>query len=1199
MHPHKRAGARRGLVALTGIALLGGTLTAVPAAFAAPVDPAQLPPQEPGVTMRTYQLGSGIPQLCELRDGQTPNVDRLVPTIDLTSDEDFGAQDNFVTHALANLTVPTTGDYTFRLTSDDGSRLSIGGDLVVDNDGLHGEEAVEGTVTLEAGVHELKAEMFEATNGQRLLLEWRAPGATAFTVVPSSALSTEAGVVRVTAPGFKYCETGRDTAGDGLRLDAVNPGYDLVDLRPEGFEPMVSAMTFLGDDLVVVTSGAVSPAGPPEDPTPGEVFLLEGVTDADGPEDVTATKIATGLLNPMGVDVVDGNLWVSERDGLTELTPDADGDGMLENRRHADWPYGGTFHEFAFGLLHDEENFYVSLSVAIDNGGATTNPQPADGRGTTYAVDRETGEISAVAGGLRTPNGMGWGPDDELFVMDNQGAWLPASKMVQVEQDRFFNHYTNPAGAFEDQPVTPPVLWLPQNEIANSPSNPVLLEEGPFADQMLFGDVTYGGLQRAYLDEVEGQKQGVAFRHTAGLEAGVNRTLVGPDGSLYVGGIGEAGNWSESGKLRYGLQKLVPNGESVFDMTSVEITEAGFDVTYTEPLSDATVAGIADAYELQQWRYVPTQQYGGPKVDETTLPVTAATVSEDRRTVSLAVDGREPGHVVHLRSPRSFTAEDGEELWSTEAWYTANVVPGYVAPPDLGWYEAEEAVLRGGAAVDSEHNGYSGTGFAGGFWNVGASVTFTATVDEAGVQPVHLRYANGPNPAPGTKEVSVLVNGTEVDPWALPSTGPWNRWAFATRDLDLRAGANEITVRYDADDDGNVNLDLLSVGEQDVCAPVAEEGWTGLFDGTLASFSEWNMAGPGSFGRQADCSIRGSGGLGLLWHPEQQENYALHLDWKLTKDDNGGVFVGFPDPGNDPWVGVNQGYEIQIDATDADDRTTGAIYTFQGADLAAVAEALEPVGQWNSYEIQVSGDTIKVFLNDVLVNDFTSTDPARDIERGFLGVQNHGAGEFVYYRDIRVKQLEETGPTAPAAPAGVSATGADSALRVSWDAVEGATGYTATASPGGRTCTTTDATTCRIGKLSAGTPYTVTVVAEGPGGTSQASAPSASVTPSAVPATPGVTSLAVSAETRCSTGGKAVLVVRARNKEAVPADVLITTSLGEVKVTALAPGTTHTARLTGRTSELAAGEVTVAGYTVRAGAGARTAYRAAHPGSPC
>src|SRR5699024_10675128 len=140
-------------------------------------------------------------------------------------------------------------------------------------------------------------------------------------------------------------------------------------------------------------------------------------------------------------------------------------------------------------------------------------------------------------------------------------------------------------------------------------------------------------------------------------------------------------------------------------------------------------------------------------------------------------------------------------------------------------------------------------------------------------------------------------------------------------------------------------------------------------------------------------------------------DYSLKLDWKLVKDDNGGVFVGFPNPGNDPWVAVNEGYEIQIDATDADDRTTGAIYTFQGADLEAVEAALNPVGSWNSYELVVEGeDTIKVYLNGVLVNDFTSDDPARDLSSGFIGIQNHGAGETVYYRDIQVANLEDLEP---------------------------------------------------------------------------------------------------------------------------------------------------------------------------------------------
>ncbi len=51
------------------------------------------------------------------------------------------------------------------------------------------------------GVHDLFVEMFEATNGQQLTVEWKVPGSSSFTVIPNSVLSTEAGVVRVTAPG--------------------------------------------------------------------------------------------------------------------------------------------------------------------------------------------------------------------------------------------------------------------------------------------------------------------------------------------------------------------------------------------------------------------------------------------------------------------------------------------------------------------------------------------------------------------------------------------------------------------------------------------------------------------------------------------------------------------------------------------------------------------------------------------------------------------------------------------------------------------------------------------------------------------------------------------------------------------------------------------------------------------------------------
>ncbi|GMA33332.1 hypothetical protein GCM10025875_33240 [Litorihabitans aurantiacus] len=952
----------------------------------------------------------GMNALCTLRGGTTPNVDKLVPQIDLTTNDDFGLGDNFLTHARANLTVAEGGAYEFRITSDDGSRLTIGDEVVLDNDGPQDTTSVEGTVQLEAGVHDLFVEHFDGTNNQRLLLEWRPPGAASFAVVPSSVLSTEADVVRVTAPGTKYCEGAEDTAGDGLQLDSVNPNYTLTDLRPADFEPKVSGLAFDdADRLLVSTTGSVSSGGWVPDAEPGEVFALDNVLGETSAAEVEYTKIASDLFNPMGIAYVDGKLYASERDGLTELS-DLDGDGFYEDHRtFATWPDGGNFHEFAFGLIHDEENFYVNLSVAINNGGASTNPQPAADRGTTLRIDRETGEVEYVAGGLRTPNGIGFGPENEIFAMDNQGDWLPSSKLVHVKDGRFFNHYTNPAGRFDDQPVTPPALWLPQNDISNSPSTPITLEAGPFAGQMLFGDVTYGGLQRAFLEEVDGEYQGAAFRHTAGLEVGANRVITGPDGALYVGGTGEGGNWGESGKLRYGLQKLTPVNADTFDMTSVSVVEGGFEITYTEPISTETAESIADAYRATQWRYVPTAGYGGPKVDETGLVVSDAVVSEDRTKVTLQLDGLEPGHVVHLRSPRPFESESGKELWSTEAWYTLNSLPGYEAPADRGWYEAEYAALRGNAGLDTEHNGYSGAGFVDNFGDVGTGVTFTVNAEEAGTQPLHLRYANGPNPFVGDKDVSLYVNGERIGPWTLPPTGAWNQWGTATTEVALEAGANAVSIRHDEGDDGHVNLDLLQVGDGgDICLPAeTEDGYRSLFDGTLATFADWNMAGPGSFGRQADCSLRTSGGMGLLWHGEELGEYSLKLDWKLTKDDNGGIFVGFPDPGTDPWVAVNQGYEIQIDATDEDDRTTGAIYTFQGADLAAVEASLNPVGEWNAYEIVVQDQTIQVYLNGTQVNDFTSTDPARDLAQGFIGMQNHGAGEAVNYRNVRVMDLED------------------------------------------------------------------------------------------------------------------------------------------------------------------------------------------------
>lgn len=196
------------------------------------------------------------------------------------------------------------------------------------------------------------------------------------------------------------------------------------------------------------------------------------------------------------------------------------------------------------------------------------------------------------------------------------------------------------------------------------------------------------------------------------------------------------------------------------------------------------------------------------------------------------------------------------------------------------------------------------------------------------------------------------------------------------------------------------------------CRP--ENGYRPLFDGT--TLEGWRQAGPGSFTLSDDGSLTSTGGMGLLWYAGRSFGaYSLKLDWKTTVggpgdsgDDNSGVFVGFP-PSDDPWSAVDNGYEIQIDATDVPEKTTGSVYGFASADLKKRDRALNPPGEWNTFEIRVEGERLRVWLNGVKINDFTNTDPSRSLRDGHLGLQNHGADDQVSFRDVRIKELPVEG----------------------------------------------------------------------------------------------------------------------------------------------------------------------------------------------
>jgi hypothetical protein len=167
-------------------------------------------------------------------------------------------------------------------------------------------------------------------------------------------------------------------------------------------------------------------------------------------------------------------------------------------------------------------------------------------------------------------------------------------------------------------------------------------------------------------------------------------------------------------------------------------------------------------------------------------------------------------------------------------------------------------------------------------------------------------------------------------------------------------------------------------------------------------------------------------GMGLLWHErEMPEKYTLAMEFKTSrKEDNSGVFVRFPDPGNDPWVAIKQGYEVQI-CEGNEKQFTGAIYNLK---QRTDEKATKPVGEWNDYEIAVDGQKIIVRLNGKKVNEYQGE---KTTPRGFIGLQNHDPKSKVSFRNIRVidtiaappPKKPDTKPAADAKPT-ASAPGA-------------------------------------------------------------------------------------------------------------------------------------------------------------------------------
>jgi cytochrome c551/c552 len=455
------------------------------------------------------------------------------------------------------------------------------------------------------------------------------------------------------------------------RLESLHPSYTMENLAPDGFEPKVGGLDFRGDGKLLVASWDAD----------GAVFLV----DPSSAREERVKRIAQGLHEPLGLAVVDDRVFVLQKQELTELV-DLDGDDIIDDYRafSYDWPANSNFHSFAFGLVHKEDAFHFLLSICVLPGGASCPEQlPSHGKAIRVGMD---GAASVFASGFRTPNGIALGPGGGLFVNDNEGDYLPSSKLIHVREGLFYGSRAVTSDEnVADREETPPVVWLPQNEVGNSPTEPLLLVDGLYEGQMIHGDVYNGGIKRVAMEQVDGQWQGAVFHFSSGLLGAANRLKLDTDGAIVIGEIGSLPNWGEFGKAWHGLEKMVYRGNKAFEILNVSANSDGFTLELTQPLK-ATQELNADDLLVKQWFYHPNEQYGGPKYDERRLQPSSLELSADRRSVRAVIPGLKTGYVVYLRLDDRLRSESGDQWWTSEAWYTLNSIPaGPPAPREGGW----------------------------------------------------------------------------------------------------------------------------------------------------------------------------------------------------------------------------------------------------------------------------------------------------------------------------------------------------------------------------------------------------------------------------------------------------------------------------------------------------------------------------------
>jgi len=425
----------------------------------------------------------------------------------------------------------------------------------------------------------------------------------------------------------------------------------------------------------------------------GEVWILQDSSQLENPR---FRLFASGLHEPLGLAFHAGDFYTVQRTELTRLR-DRNGDGLADEYLTVakGWGVTGNYHEYGYGPVMDAEGrAWLTLNCTI---GKTVESDNTSWRGWSLRVDPD-GSWHPVSGGFRSPCGLGFNGEGDLFATDQQGNWFPACALVLVRPGAFHGHADalkdcgRPGATFSDPGPLPknitvaeaarrvpayelPAVWFPYQKMGMSTTD-ILCDTtqgrfGPFQGQLLVGEFTMSALYRVFLEKVNGEYQGACFPFRKGFQSAVLRLAWTREGELMVGQSNRG--WNSLGSRSFGLQKLRWTGRTPFEIKEMRARPDGFEVEFTKP-ADPDSLRRKGGVIMKSYTYAYHERYGSEEVDGITVGITGLRLREDGRTVQIGCDGLREGYVHELRVD-GVRSSEGEPVLHSIACYTLNRIP--------------------------------------------------------------------------------------------------------------------------------------------------------------------------------------------------------------------------------------------------------------------------------------------------------------------------------------------------------------------------------------------------------------------------------------------------------------------------------------------------------------------------------------------